>query len=461
MGDGYRKVLVMGLGYRTGLATADFLCSRGKDVTVSDIKTETELKDVIMKLDPSVRVIAGHQEPSILDAGYDMIVLSPGVPAAIPLVQEAYRRNIPVISEIELAYRNMKGRFIGITGTDGKSTTTSLTGHILRELGFDTFVGGNIGIPLISFAGRTADNSVTVIELSSFQLETIDTFKPDVSAILNVTSDHLDRYGSMDEYFTAKKRIFMRQDNSDFFIYNRDSRILENSRMYYPSNTLTFSIYDEGADSFCRDGIIYTAFEGSNIPVVKTSKLRILGIHNIQNVMAAVLMVLSLYRKLGLTPDFPGIAAACGSFQGLEHRMEYTGEFMGRTFINDSKATTIGAVEMAVKSIKDRGVVIIGGRTKGDDYSKLREVIGHKARCIVLIGESSDIFSGIFRDFNTVKASSMEDAVAKAMKNSEEGDIILLSPACASFDMFSSYEERGRVFKECFKKLSEGGIAWI
>jgi UDP-N-acetylmuramoylalanine--D-glutamate ligase len=176
--------------------------------------------------------------------------------------------------------------------------------------------------------------------------------------------------------------------------------------------------------------------------------------------MAAILMVVSLHRKLGLAPDFAAIAEACYTFTGLEHRMEYTGEFMGRTFINDSKATTIGAVEMAVKSIKDKGVVIIGGRTKGDDYSRLRNVIGEKARCVVLIGESGDMFSEIFRGFNTVRASSMEDAVVKAMKNSEEGDAVLLSPACASFDMFNSYDERGKVFKECFKKLSEGGISW-
>lgn len=460
MTDNYKKVLVVGLGYRTGLATADFLYSKGVDVTVSDIKSEPELKDIIMKLDSSVKIIAGNQEPSILDAGFDLVVLSPGVPAAIPLVREAYRRKVPVISEIELAYRNMKGRFVGITGTDGKSTTTSLTGHIFKELGFDTFVGGNIGIPLISFAGKTNERSVNVIELSSFQLETIDTFKPDVAAILNVTPDHLDRYSDMDAYFNAKKRIFMRQDNGDFFIYNRDSSILENGRKDYPSNTLTFSIDDEGADSFYRDGIIYTVFEGSNVPVADSSKLRILGIHNIQNVMAAVLMVVSLHRKLGLTPDFTGIAEACYSFIGLEHRMEYTGKYMGRTFINDSKATTIGAVEMAVKSIKNKGAVIIGGRTKGDDYSRLRNVIGEKARCVILIGESSDMFSEIFRGFNTVRASDMEDAVVKAMKNTEEGDVVLLSPACASFDMFSSYDERGNVFKECFKKLSEGGIHW-
>lgn len=461
MADIYGKVLVVGLGYRTGVAAADFLVRHGADVTVSDIKSADELKDLIAKLDPAVKVIAGHQNPEILDVGFDLVVLSPGVPARIPLIQEAYSRKIPVISEIELAFRNMKGSFIGITGTDGKSTTTSLTGHIFMELGFETFIGGNIGIPLISFADRTNSGSVTVIELSSFQLETVDTFKPDVAAILNVTPDHLDRYSDMDGYFDAKKQIFRHQDNEDFFIYNRDSEILENSRREYPSRTLTFSIEDDSADSFYKDGVIYVIHEGSTIPVVKVKKLAILGIHNIQNVMASLLMVTSLHKKLGIEPDFYMIAEACYSFKGLEHRMEFAGEFRGRTFVNDSKATTIGAVEMAVRSIKDKGVVIIGGRTKGDDYTRLRDVIGGKARCIVLIGESSDMFSEIFSGFNVVRASDMEDAVLKSMKNSEEGDMILLSPACASFDMFSSYDERGKVFKACFNKLSEGKISWI
>ncbi len=461
MTEGYKKVLVVGLGYRTGVASAAFLTGRGAEVTVSDIKPEQELKELISKLDPSVKVIAGHQRPEILDAGFDLVVLSPGVPAAIPLIQEALKRNIPVISEIELAYRNMKGSFIGITGTDGKSTTTSLTAHIFKELGFETFIGGNIGIPLISFAGQTTDKSVTVIELSSFQLETVDTFKPDVAAILNVTPDHLDRYNGMDGYFAAKKRIFKKQDNDDFFIYNRDNEILENSRQEYPSRTLTFSIDDDSADSFYRDGVVYVIYEGSTIPAVKVKKLSILGIHNIQNVMASVLMVISLHKKLGLEPDFDMIAGACYSFKGLEHRMEFAGEYMGRTFINDSKATTIGAVEMAVKSIKDKGVIIIGGRTKGDDYTRLRDIVADKARCIVVIGESSDMFSEIFSGFNVVRASDMEDAVLKSMKNSEQGDMILLSPACASFDMFSSYDERGKVFKACVNKLAEGKISWI
>ncbi len=460
MNSDYKNILVVGLGYRTGLATANFLTGKGMSVTVNDMKAEVELKDIIDKLAPGVKVIAGHQSPEILDAGFDLVVLSPGVPAVIPLIQEAKRRNIPVIAEIELAYRYMKGRIIGITGTDGKSTTTTLTGHILETMGFKTFVGGNIGIPLVSFADETTEDSVTVIELSSFQLETIDTFRPDVAAILNVTPDHLDRYNGMDDYFAAKKRIFMNQTDGDWFIYNMDNDILESAKGEYPVNVLKFSVADSGADSFLLNNSIYCNYTPMDVIIAEESELKIIGIHNMQNVMASVLMVVALHKKLGLHPDFDKITGACLSFKGLEHRMEHVGEYMGRTFVNDSKATTIGAVEMAVKSIKDKGVVIIGGRTKGDDYSRLVPVLKDKARTVVLIGESSDLFAEFFKDSDYVRATTMEDAVVKAMQASEEGDMILLSPACASFDMFSSYDERGKVFKECYKKISEGELSW-
>ncbi|HPJ35870.1 MAG TPA: UDP-N-acetylmuramoyl-L-alanine--D-glutamate ligase [Spirochaetota bacterium] len=462
MNDEYKNILVVGLGYRTGLATSNFLAGKGKSVTVTDIKTEPELKDIIDKLDPAVKVIAGDQSPEILDAGFELVVLSPGVPAVIPLVVEAKKRGIPVIAEIELAYRYMKGRIIAITGTDGKSTTTTLTGYIFRALGFCTFVGGNIGVPLVTFADDTTDDSVTVIELSSFQLETIDTFRPDVAAILNVTPDHLDRYNSIDDYFAAKKRIFMNQTDDDWFVYNKDNEILASSGNEYPRNVLKFSAKDSDADadSFFLNNSVYYRSEVIDLIIAQENELKIIGIHNMQNIMASILMVVALHKKLGAVPDFDRIVEACRSFPGLEHRMENVGEYMGRTFVNDSKATTIGAVEMAVKSIKDKGVIIVGGRTKGDDYSRLVPVLKDKARMIVLIGESSDEFAELFKDSPHVRAGSMEDAVVKAMQASEDGDMILLSPACASFDMFTSYDERGKVFKECFRKLMEGELSW-
>lgn len=461
MNEDYNNVLVVGLGYRTGLATSNFLIAKGKSVTVTDIKTEHELEDIIAKLNPAVKVIAGNQSPEILDSGFDLVVLSPGVPATIPLILEAKKQNVPVIAEIELAFRYMKGHIIGITGTDGKSTTTTLTGHIFKTLGFKTFVGGNIGVPLVSFADETTEDSVSVIELSSFQLETIDTFRPDVAAILNVTPDHLDRYNGIEDYFAAKKRIFMNQTDEDWFVYNMDNKILTDAEGEYPAHVLRFSVTDTlNADSFFLNNSVYYRGEVIDLIIAEERELKIIGIHNMQNIMASVLMAVALHKKLGYNPDFDKIVEACRTFTGLEHRMEYAGEYMGRTFVNDSKATTIGAVEMAVKSIKDKGVIIIGGRTKGDDYSRLVPTLKDKARTVVLIGESSDLFAELFNGSNFVKAGSMEDAVIKAMQSSEEGDMILLSPACASFDMFSSYDERGKVFKECFRKLAGGELIW-
>ena len=461
MNEDYNNVLVVGLGYRTGLATSNFLIAKGKSVTVTDIKTQHELEDIIAKLNPAVKVIAGNQSPEILDSGFDLVVLSPGVPATIPLILEAKKQNVPVIAEIELAFRYMKGHIIGITGTDGKSTTTTLTGHIFKTLGFKTFVGGNIGVPLVSFADETTEDSVSVIELSSFQLETIDTFRPDVAAILNVTPDHLDRYNGIEDYFAAKKRIFMNQTDEDWFVFNMDNKILTDAEGEYPAHVLRFSVTDTlNADSFFLNNSVYYRGEVIDLIIAEERELKIIGIHNMQNIMASVLMAVALHKKLGYNPDFDKIVEACRTFTGLEHRMEYAGEYMGRTFVNDSKATTIGAVEMAVKSIKDKGVIIIGGRTKGDDYSRLVPTLKDKVRTVVLIGESSDLFAELFNGSNFVKAGSMEDAVIKAMQSSEEGDMILLSPACASFDMFSSYDERGKVFKECFRKLAGGELIW-
>jgi UDP-N-acetylmuramoylalanine--D-glutamate ligase len=300
-----------------------------------------------------------------------------------------------------------------------------------------------------------------VNELSSFQLETIDSFRPDVAAILNVTPDHLDRYNGIEDYFAAKKRIFMNQTDEDWFVYNMDNKILTDAEGEYPVHVLRFSVNDTlNADSFFLNNSVYYRSEVIDLIIAEERELKIIGIHNMQNIMASVLMAVALHKKLGYYPDFDKIVEACRTFAGLEHRMEFAGEYMGRTFVNDSKATTIGAVEMAVKRIKDKGVIIIGGRPKGDDYSRLVPLLKDKARAVVLIGESSDLFAELFNGTNFVRAGTMEDAVIKAMQSSEEGDMILLSPACASFDMFSSYDERGKVFKECFRKIAAGEITW-
>jgi len=452
------KALVVGLGYRSGLAACNFLAAGGVSVTASDIKAERDLADVLSRMDRRVKTVLGIQDPGLIDGGFDALILSPGVPRTIPLVARAYEKSVPVISEIELAYRFMKGRIIGITGTDGKSTTTALTGHVLRELGIKTVVGGNIGIPLVSLVGETSDDSVSVVELSSYQLETITDFRPEAACLLNVTPDHLDRYDGMESYLDAKLRIAMNQTWSDVFVYNLDDPLAVSGAARVRSTRLSFSLADGDADIFLRGG--RAVLKKAGVEVLDRSGMRIPGLHNMQNAMASVLMVSSLMERMGMSPDYNSISRAVYSFTGLPHRMERIGEYEGRVFINDSKATTVGAVEMAVRSLDSDGVLILGGRTKGDDYSRLARSLGGRIKALVLIGESKESFSGIFAGFRHVTAEGMDDALAKAMGLSGRGDTIILSPACASFDMFRNFEERGDAFRASFEKLKKGVISW-
>ena len=456
----FKKVLVVGLGFRTGLAVSNFLARRGVDVSVSDNKSAGELSDVIAGLDNRVRVFAGEQNPRILDEGFDCVVLSPGVPKKIPLIASAIERKIPVLAEIELASYFLKGSIIAITGTDGKTTTTALTHHILKALGYHSLAGGNIGIPLISLVDESNDDTVTVVELSSFQLETINSFRPDAAAILNITPDHLDRYDSMDEYFAAKMRITMNQTENDFLIYNFDDNSLREAVKKSKAKTLAFSIDTRDGDIFYKDDIIFFKSSGERRPFMKTKNMFLVGLHNIQNSMASILLVKSIVDKRGGEFDCDKAVLACSSFKGMPHRMEPLGVFQDRTFLNDSKATTVGAVTMALRSLIVPGILILGGRTKGDDYSRLSPCLRGTARAVILIGESQNEFAEIFKEHKCVIADSMDDAVVKAMKVSLEGDAILLSPACASFDMFKNFEERGDAFREAFEKLKSGELIW-
>lgn len=455
------KVLVIGLGKRTGLATCNFLAGRGFEVTANDVKSEDELSDIRQKLHKSVRIIAGHHSLSILNEGFDFIVLSPGVPRRIPLVEEAMRRNIPVIAEIELAYRYLKGYIIGITGTDGKSTTTALTGYILKELEIKTIVGGNIGIPFISLVDQTDENTISVIELSSFQLETIDTFRPHVAAILNITPDHLDRYSTMEEYALAKMQIAKNQTKENAFVYFADDAMIAKHIHMIASKQYSFSLVDEKAHAFLRDGHIYVHWNGTQHRMIDVHTMKLVGRHNALNAMAAMLMVCAIFEQMEKEIPFHRIAEIVAHFQGLAHRMEKVGEFEGRTFINDSKATTVGAVQMAVENFSNNAVLILGGRTKGDDYSRLAKSLKGKLRALVLIGESKSEFLKIFSEFSPICAETLEDAVIQSMRASHPGDTILLSPACASFDMFTSYEHRGDEFKKVFEKLKKGELCWM
>lgn len=455
-----KHILVVGLGYRTGLASSNFLAGKGFAVTVCDSKSREELLPVIKNLDQSVNVIAGNQDPSILETAFDEIVLSPGVPQNIPLIQKAKKKGVPVLSEIELAYRYSTSHIVGITGTDGKSTTTMLTAHCLQATGFDAHPCGNIGVPYVSIVDTLKKNSVAVIELSSFQLETIHTFKPDVAILTNLTPDHLDRYNSLDEYFNAKINITKNQNRSDYFIINADDEFIKTHLPPLQSKQYSFSLQKE-ADCFFKDGAIYCTIHGGKQLIAHANKLKILGLHNVQNAMSAILATLLLGKKLNREIDLRKLEEALYSFEGLPHRVQMVGSFEGRTFINDSKATTVGAVIMALKSIPGDVILILGGRAKGDDYSRLKSFFQGKVKALVLIGETKDEFSVLYNDIPHIKANSMEDAVIKAMEVSSQGDTVLLSPACASFDMYKNYEERGNDFINSYIRLSRGQLRWM
>lgn len=447
------SVLVIGLGLKTGPAVSNFLADAGFTVTVSDNKDAAVLRELIDQLRPSVQVVTGTQHPDLLEQGFDLVVLSPGVPVSIPLVQSALAKKISVVSEIELASWFLKGDIIAITGTDGKTTTTSLTGHVLRELGFDTFVGGNIGVPAVSFAAETTDESVTVLELSSFQLETIDTFRPSVAAILNVSPDHLDRYSGMAAYRDAKARIFMNQQKHDYFVYYKNDVYTEEVISSVRAGTiLSFGVTSSDADIYLQNDMIFLP---DRTELLSMNSLKIMGTHNALNVMAAYLMVRSLFLKRGLSIDNKSFAEACASFDALEHRMEIAANFEGRTFVNDSKATTIGSLLMAVNSLNNNGILIIGGRTKGDDYRRLNHELKGRVKTLVLIGESRFEFNKLFSGYDRVLCETMDEAVAAAWQKSSPGDVILLSPACASFDQYENYEQRGRHFKKLVQQLVE------
>ena len=452
-----RKVLVVGLGSRTGLAAANFFVNKGVKVFVSDQKKREELLDVIDQLPKGVVVITGPQTIDILKNNFDLIVLSPGVPKEIPLIKEALNRQVPVISEVELAFHYLLGDIIAITGTDGKTTTTSLTGHLFKKLGFKSLVGGNIGIPLISLVDKTDENSIIVAELSSFQLETIVDFKPKVAVFLNFSPDHLDRYDDLAGYLAAKERIILNQDENNYFIYNQDDQTVNDLKKGL-GKPLSFSLQDKKAEAFYEDGYIWVKKSladsiSDTQKVISKEDLPFLGEHNIQNAMAAILIFISWCQSKGLEVDLQKIAGAISSFQPLPHRLEKIGNLAGRIFINDSKATTVNAVSAALKSFGEPVILLMGGRGKGDDYQRLVSLLKERVKLLVLFGEARNFLADLYKGSPVVLAETLEEATQEAFSKSQPGDVLLLSPACASFDQFSNFEERGDRFKKIFQEL--------
>ncbi len=457
--DARETVLVIGLG-KSGLASVEVLRSRGATVYATDEKPAVELADAIATIEAQgARFVAPDALQPIVGA-LSSAILSPGVPLTSAVVRTVQARNVPVLGEIELAFRLCKAPIVAVTGTKGKSTTTALIGHLLRECGVSVRVGGNIGNPLIKEVPEMRATDWLVAEVSSFQLETIRAFKPRVSVLLNIAPDHLDRYHSMDEYAEAKFRIFANQSFNDFFVGNLDDERIamletgrgETTRMQ--SRQLWFTLHErhDNATMYLQGGAItYAPIAGDPRPVklLDRREIPLAGAHNVQNVMAALLAALAV----GCDPA--RLRDAVKTFRPMPHRLEPVGEIDGVLYVDDSKSTNPGSVVAALFAFDRPIVLIAGGRSKGTDFIELGVAARHRAKAMVLIGEAAAEIAEHAGAVPVIRAGSMEDAVAKARGAAAAGDVVLLSPGCASFDMFRSAEHRGEMFVTAVRALHE------
>ncbi len=494
-----KKVLVVGLA-RSGVGSANLLSSFGAKVSVTDVKSYDFLADDIKKLSPSVKVIAGGH-PEDIFSNSDLIVVSPGVPPDIPPLIHAKEKGIPVIGELELAYQIVTSyelrvtskiqnaehatrnthhalpAFIGITGTNGKSTTTTLIDLMLKRAGFKTLLAGNIGNALTEELNKLRVKSeklkidYIVTEISSFQLETVRDFRPFVALILNITPDHLNRYRSMEEYIDAKANIFKNQGADDYLILNADDPVimnLYNSKLKTQNsklrNVLFFSRKTEVQGIYYKNGGLLSNLlstpgttpsgflrKGFVPPlcIVAADEIKINGVHNLENSMAASLAALICGCSAETIRD------VLKDFSGLEHRLEFVCEIDGVSFINDSKGTNVGAVVKSMEGLKNI-VLIMGGRDKDGDFTVLKDLVKKKVKALVLLGEAKEkIAKALEGAADTVFVKDIKEAVEMSMLKASAGDVVLLSPGCASFDMFADFEDRGRRFKEAVKQITE------
>ena len=438
-----KGVTVVGLA-RSGIAAARALDDLGAIVTVTDKKPQAELTAQITALGRErIRVIAGdHPESLFLEA--DLVVLSPGVPK-IPQLAMARRHGVRVISELELGWMLSDSPVIGITGTNGKSTVTSLVGAMLERSGKRVLTAGNIGNALTEKPELLRGQDWIVVEISSFQLEDIETFRPRIAAILNITMDHLDRYHDMNEYAAAKARIFERQTGEDVLVMNYDDHLVKAMAEGAAARVIPFSRREKAAHGlYVEDGAI--VFSGDVI--CRVDEIMIKGVHNLENCMAAIGVALAAGANKA------AVAAVAREFPGLEHRLEFVREKNGVVYVNDSKGTNVGAVIKSVESFTRPVILIAGGSDKGSDFSQLSGVVRSNVTLLVLIGTSADTMAAALHGATEiVHARTLEEAVLVASKKARPGEVVLLSPACASFDMFSDFEDRGRQFKEAVMKL--------
>lgn len=442
----HTKITVMGLA-KTGVASARFLAQQGAQVTATDMRDETALAGVLAELAGlDIRFVLGRHDQADFTTA-DLVVVSPGVPQEHPLLLKATEAGVAVASEIELASRFITAPLVAITGTNGKTTTTTLVGELFRANGFSTYVGGNIGDPLIDLpaSGETVER--VAAEISSFQLEWIEQFKPRVAALLNITEDHLDRYHGYQEYINAKLRIFENQTADDFAVVNRDDELVWQAAQSLKAQLFPFSRTHELAEGiFSRPGEVVFRHKGQE-QTFPVADFKLQGVHNLENIMAALACCL----LLGCQKD--ASLELLNRFEALHHRMEFVREVAGVRYFEDSKATNVGSVAKALESFENI-TLIAGGKDKGGSYAPLAELVQQRVRHLVLIGEATErMHQELGTCTATHRAKTLEEAVQLSAKLTAPGGVVLLSPACSSFDMFKDYEERAQRFIAAVKGL--------
>jgi UDP-N-acetylmuramoylalanine--D-glutamate ligase len=456
-----KRVLVVGLG-RSGREAARCLSARGATVTVTDSRPPSAFKEEISAL-TSLKVgmeLGQHREETFLLQ--DLIVVSPGVPWDMPHLANARERGIQVVPEVEAASWFLKGPIIGITGSNGKTTTTALLGRILKASGFSTFVGGNIGVALISAVDRTTPETMLVTELSSFQLEAIQSFRPHVAVLLNLTPNHLDRHPNFEAYVKAKAQIFRNQTQDDWAVLNADDPAVMNLAPTIPSRKVLFSRRRTLPDGmFTSNGRVRYRVSNLEKAILETSDVTLRGAFNVENVLAAAAAACLMGA------DFNALREAVREFPGVEHRLEFVRAFHGVEFYNDSKATSVDATAKALSAFEKGVHLILGGKDKGAPYAPLRPLMKDRVREVLLIGAAADrIERELKGSVEMVRAGDLDTAVHTAFQHADSGDVVLLAPACSSYDQFEDFEHRGRVFKKIVSELSravtaEGGVELI
>jgi UDP-N-acetylmuramoylalanine--D-glutamate ligase len=444
-----KKVLVVGLG-KSGLAAALFLRHKGAQVTVSDIRSADSLaKEIPALLDEGIMVEAGGHG-LLTFRRQDLIVVSPGVPLNTPELVQARSLGRPVIGELELAARFLKGKILAITGSNGKTTTTALAGEILKEAGYPTLVAGNIGVAVVGLIDESADDTWSVLEVSSFQLESTEEFHPKIAVILNITPDHLDRHGTFENYALAKERIFAVQDEHDYLVLNADNPRTAEATPRAHSQVYWFSAKHEvSRGAWAQNGnVVYrpgpdAGPEAAIETILPVSKIPLKGEHNVENVLAAVCAA----RLAGVSASV--IARAVENFRAVEHRLEFVATINGVEYYNDSKATNVDATAKALASFPGGIHLILGGKDKNSDYTTLSPLLRERVRAVYTIGAAAAKIESHLRGVAPIRSSeTLANAVSAAASAARPGDVVLLAPACSSFDQFENYEQRGRIFKQ-------------